>query len=115
MNRYLFLLVLTILNASQVWGADTDKAFVLRDKTLVAWVTVANLDSRGGSVLTIGGGDSFDGIIFGEQQPRKWMPGSEYWRRTDRTQDDWAEETAGPDELIQVAVTYAGQTVTLFR
>ena len=37
------------------------------DKTLVAWVSPADLTQRGGSALTLDNGDgNFDGIVFGE-------------------------------------------------
>jgi hypothetical protein len=89
------------------------------DKTLVAWVTLANLDQRGGSVLTLdwagGPADAFDGIVFGEREPRRWMAGSDFWRRTEGEQSDYPPETAGPDELLQVAVAYAGKRITIYR
>ena len=54
----------------------------LRDKTLVAWVVPANLDQRGGSVLTLDDTEShFDAIVFGERQPARWMA-SDTFRRT---------------------------------
>lgn len=87
----------------------------LRDKTLVAWVAPANLTQRGGSVLTLDATDAFDGIVFGELAPAKWMAGSEFFRRTMQKQEAWPAETASPTELIQIAVTYRGQTVTTYR
>ena len=55
----------------------------LQDKTLVVWVAPANLTQQGGSALTIDDGQShFDGIVFGEITPRKWMAGSDGFRRT---------------------------------
>ena len=55
----------------------------VNDKTFVAWVAPANLTQRGGSALTIEDGQAhFDGIIFGELAPAKWMPGSDGFRRT---------------------------------
>ena len=87
------------------------------DKTLVAWVRLADLDQRGGSVLTIEGADGqqFDGIVFGECVPRRWMAGSENFRRTASAQQAWPEESAAPDELVQLASIYRGKTVTLTR
>ena len=89
----------------------------LRDKTLVAWVRLADLDQRGGSVLTIEHSDSlqFDGIIFGEKAQRRWMPGSDGFARTPGTQDGWAEETAAPDAVVQMALVFKGTNGTLFR
>ncbi len=65
------------------------------DKTLVAWVVPGNPAHRGGSALTIQSGDQFDGIVFGELQASKWMAGSNYHKRTERTQDKYVAETAG--------------------
>lgn len=91
-------------------------AAVLKDKTLVAWVAPANLGQRGGSALTIDDGEShFDGIVFGELAPKKWMPGSDGFRRTSKAQEKWPEENAGPTTLVQVAIVYRGQEVTMYR
>ena len=89
----------------------------LTDKTLVAWVRLADLEQRGGSVLTIEAPDGaqFDGIVFGECAPRRWMAGSDNFRRTAAAQQAWPEERATPDELVQIAVAYRGRTVTLTR
>ena len=52
-------------------AADTNQ---LKDKTLVVWAAPANLTQRAGSALTIDDEQShFDGIVFGEITPRKWM------------------------------------------
>ena len=88
----------------------------LQDKTLVAWVAPANLTQRAGSVLTIDDGQShFDGIVFGELAPKKWMPGSEGFSRTLKEQGDWPEETVAGTPLLQVAIVYRGREVTVYR
>lgn len=88
----------------------------LGDKTLVAWVSPANLTQQGGSVLTIDDGQShFDGIIFGEIEPKKWMAGSDFFRRSFQNQHDWPEETAAPGTFVQVAIIYRGPEVTIYR
>ncbi len=64
-----------------------------RDKTLVIWATPANLTHKAGSALTIDDGQSrFDGIIFAELAPRKWMPGSDGFSRTMKAQANWAQD-----------------------
>jgi len=86
----------------------------LHDKTLVAWVTPANLTQRGGSVLTIDDGKKhFDGIVFGELSPAKWMAGSDYYHRTEKSQDAWPAETAAAP--VQIAIVYRGNEVTTYR
>ena len=88
----------------------------LQDKTMVAWVTPANTTQRGGSVLTIENlPGQFDGLVFGELEPGRWMAGSDFYRRTARSQASWPEESAGSGELIQVAVSYRGKDVSLYR
>ena len=91
----------------------------IRDKTLVAWVYLANTKQQGGSCLTLDSGssaaDPFDGIVFGERSPGKWMAGSEFWRRSQDDQSTYPLETAAPDTLVQIAVVYAGKTITLYR
>ena len=57
-------------------AAPADSPTPLQDKTLVVWVSPANLTQRGGSVLTIEKpGGAFDGIVLGELAPAKcrWM------------------------------------------
>ena len=54
------------------------------DKTLVAWVTLADKSVRAGAVLTIQDGPRFDGIVFAEKVGRPfqglrrgwWVPGA---------------------------------------
>src|SRR5512137_1766981 len=86
-------------------GALATGAEALRDKTLVAWVTPANLTQRGGSVLTIEKtGGVFDAIVLGEIMPGKWMAGSDGFRRTKREQETFPAETADGNTLVQIAV-----------
>lgn len=88
----------------------------LVDKTLVAWVSPANLTQHGGSVLTIDDNQSrFDGIVFAELSAGKWMAGSEFHRRTDRRQNAWPTETPGPGAVVQMAIVYRGNNVTVYR
>ena len=88
---------------------------VLRDKTLVVWVNVADLASRGGSVLTLDCMNRFDGLVFGELREGVWMPGSDGFQRTPRDQSAWPQETAPPGQTLRLAAVYAGPKVTLYR
>ena len=88
----------------------------LREKTLEAWVSLADLNQQGGSALTIetDGGAQFDGIVFGERQRGKWISGSEFYHRTKDL--DAPQETASPDELVQLLAVYrADGHIQLFR
>lgn len=88
----------------------------IREKTLEAWVSLANLDQGGGAAIAIetGNGHTFDAIVFGEKQPKKWMAGSEGFSRTSEL--DTQEESSDPNTFIHVAIVYASDnSISLFR
>ena len=88
----------------------------ITDKTLVAWVYLSNLTQQAGSVLTIQTpAEDFDAIVFGELAPRKWMAGSELHHRTERQQAANPDESADMQTLVQIAISYAGKQVTVYR
>jgi beta-fructofuranosidase len=97
-------------------AAVKPKTFAVNDKTLVAWVYLANTTQRAGSVLTlIDDQERFDAIVFGERAPGKWMAGSDFFRRTQADQSNYPPETADDQTLVQMAVVYDKQAVTVFR
>ena len=88
----------------------------LREKTLEVWVALANLDQRGGGAISVesANGSVFDAIVFAEQEPRKWIAGSDGFRRTRSA--NGPVETIKPDELVHLAIVYsADNTIALFR
>ena len=88
----------------------------LTDKTFVAWVAPANLTQHGGSVLTLDDRQShFDGIVFGERAPARWMAGSDHYLRTDLKQETWPAETVDSNTVVQLAIVYRGGEVTTYR
>ena len=88
----------------------------LKARTLEAWVLLKDLGQRGGGVMslqTLDGG-TFDAIVFGEREPRRWMAGSDSFRRT--------RPLGGPEEKeaatspVHVAIVYdASGTITAYR
>jgi sucrose-6-phosphate hydrolase SacC (GH32 family) len=89
---------------------------LIQDKTLVAWVTAADLVQRGGSVLTLDDhAGHFDGIVLGELVPGKWMAGSNFFQRTEKDQKHSPAETADPKTLLQLAIVYQGCQVRIYR
>ena len=68
----------------------------LQEKTLEAWVQVSSLDQAGGAAISVEtlDGITFDAIVFGEREPRRWMIGSNSFLRS--------ESFAGPDEDVAV-------------
>jgi mono/diheme cytochrome c family protein len=88
----------------------------LREKTLEAWLRVSDLAQRGGGVMSVEAKADgvFDGIVFGERVPRKWMAGSSFFQRSrDFTAPD---EDAPSGELVHVAAVYrADHSITVYR
>lgn len=93
--------------ASRLWP--------LIDKTLVAWVSLDNLEQSGVGVVSIETMPEWDGIVFGELSPKKWMAGSDWWRRSEKDQSVYPVETAGKGVPVQIAVVYKGTMITLYR
>jgi hypothetical protein len=88
----------------------------IREKTLEAWVALDTLDQGGGAAISIEDetGRTFDAVVYGERQPRKWMAGSSGFQRT----RDLAApvETAPAGTLLHVAVVYrADHTIAVYR
>ena len=105
-----------VLAAMATASAGAGKPQNIRDKTLVVWAQAANLSQRGGSVLTLeDGADRFDAIVFGELAQGRWMAGSDFFRRTHRDQGAWPAETADPKALVQMAIAYKGNDITIYR
>jgi hypothetical protein len=79
----------------------------LGEKTLEAWVRLDSLDQRAGGVLgvqTLDGG-VFDAIVFAEQEPLRWMAGSEFFRRTQAFAAEEAESAANK-RFVHLAIVY---------
>lgn len=88
----------------------------LREKTLEAWVALADLKQGGGAPISIESldGQVFDAIVFGERQPGKWIAGSSGFARTRDL--DAPAETAGPEEFVHMMAVYrADNSIALFR
>ncbi len=110
----LFITVTVSLPGLEAFRAETGA--ILTDKTLVVWAAPADLTQRGGAILTIDDRRShFDGIIFGELAPGKWMAGSDQFKRSQRDQKASSEETASPDTFVQIATVYEGKSITIYR
>lgn len=111
----LFTLVCVCVTSQNQLRLQADEPQVLDERTLVAWATLENIEQRGVSIFTIQNGASiFDGLILGEIKPRAWMGGSDYFRRTERDQSKYPEETE-TKKLIQIALVSRGKTVELYR
>ncbi len=100
-----------------VQGAAAVGELPLQDKTLVAWVCLADLAQRAGSALTLQEKEAFDAVVFAERVPGTWMAGSDFFRRTqgEAEQAAAAPESAAPGTPVQVAVVYQGKGISLYR
>ena len=89
----------------------------LTNKTLVAWIFPANTTQRGGSALTLMEGEDFDAIVLGERVPGRWMAGSDFFRRTQHEAEQRGNqsESANSNTLVQVAIVYADNRISLYR
>ncbi|MDP6636920.1 MAG: GH32 C-terminal domain-containing protein [Phycisphaerae bacterium] len=99
---------LLLLIASGAGAANTDK-------TLVSWVTITDKNVRSGSVLTVQVGQVFDGIIFAERAPSKWMAGSNGFVRTGMNPQSFPLETADKKTQVQMAIVYKGDAISIYR
>ena len=78
----------------------------IREKTMLVWVKLNNLEQQGGGVMSIQAttGGIFDAIVYGEREPRKWISGSNFFKRT---QDFKAnKEQKANREFVSIAITY---------
>ena len=85
------------------------------DKTLVSWARLADKNVKAGSILTVQDGNRFDGTVFAELSAGKWMAGSDTFRRTNKEQGDWAVEKADAKSLVQTAIVYKGDRISIYR
>ena len=109
MKIYKTLLAFTLIaSVCSAQAADTDK-------TLVSWVTLNNKAIKGGSVLTVEHEQQFDGIVYAELGEARWMAGSDRWGRTNKEQNEYAREDADANALIQMAIVYKDDSVTIYR
>jgi len=86
----------------------------ITERTLEAWVLLPSLDRFVFPMQIIDEKLVWDGIMFAEQQPKKWYPGSDFRHRSRNL--DATQEDAKPGELIQIAIVYAANnSVTMYR
>jgi hypothetical protein len=77
-----------------------------KSKTLEAWVRLDDLGQRGGGVMTVQTLDGvlFDSIVFGEQEPGRWMAGSNGFARTKSFAASQEDEAV--DRFVHIAIVY---------
>jgi cytochrome c553 len=104
------------LNGRDAWASSGPLAATLKERTLEAWVSLANLDQTGGGVFTVQDldGDVFDAIVFAENGPRQWLAGSNNFARTNPSPRP--KESDAVNRPVHVAITWSDDgTIRLFR
>jgi hypothetical protein len=78
---------------------------VIREKTLVSWIALDDLNVRAGAALSLDGvvKPDFDAIVYAERVALRWMAGSDFFKRT---LDVVAHNEAAVGATIQVAAAY---------
>lgn len=80
-------------------------------KTLVAWVSLANLNQKAGGVLSLEnpgeiGTETFDSITYAERTDKQWMAGSDGWTRSGAADSNGGVAETSTDPVM-VAISYA--------
>lgn len=91
----------------------------LTAKTLVSWVSLANLTQRGGSALSVEStttnpfAQRFDGIGFAERTPSQWMSASDSFLRSPPNNGGALETSTGE---VMIAIVYdTDNGITIYR
>ena len=104
-----------ILNGEGAFARTKPLAKPLTEKTLEAWVRVADLKQRGGGIISLQTTDGtiFDAIVYGENESQRWMAGSNGFARYESFN---ATNETEADGFVHVAITYASDgTITGYR
>jgi hypothetical protein len=105
-----------VVDGKDSYAATVPLTADLRVKTLEAWVRLDDLEQRGGGAISVQtlDGQVFDAIVFGEQEPGRWMAGSDHFQRTKSF--GGPEETGAAERIVHVAIVYhADGTIAGYR
>jgi len=80
----------------------------LTEKTLEVWVRLRTMDQRGGAAIGVQtfDGKTFDALVFGEKEPRRWLAGSDNFRRT-KPFANAKDEAEALQRLVHLAIVYS--------
>jgi Protein of unknown function (DUF1553)/Protein of unknown function (DUF1549)/Concanavalin A-like lectin/glucanases superfamily/Planctomycete cytochrome C len=89
----------------------------LTEKTLEAWVRLSHLQQRSGGVIGVEtlDGKTFDCIVYGEREAKRWIAGSNNFQRTKSIENAVDESDADSRFVHLAAVYYADGQIQLFR
>jgi hypothetical protein len=106
-----------VLNGKEAYASTPPLDRDIAEKTLEVWVKLTSLEQRGGGAITLQtlDGGVFDAIVFGEKEPRRWIAGSDLFRRT-QAFSQAADEPAPGEEFVHLAIAYrADGTIAAYR
>ena len=97
-----------VLDGRDAFAATAPLEKDLVEKTLEAWVRLNGLEQRGGGVIGVQtlDGNVFDTLVFGEKEPRRWLAGSDFFRRTQAFEQATDDAEAG-SKFVHVAIVYS--------
>jgi hypothetical protein len=105
-----------VVDGSSAFLASAPLTQDLGAKTLEAWVRLDDLSQRGGGVVSVQtlDGQTFDAIVFGEQEAGHWTAGSDGFSRT-KSFEGPPEVEAGR-RFVHLALVYeADGTIAAYR
>ncbi|ADB18702.1 protein of unknown function DUF1549 [Pirellula staleyi DSM 6068] len=106
-----------VLDGETAYAESDPLPVATKAKTLLASVKLDSLDQRAGGVVSLQllDGNQFDAIVYGEQEPRRWMAGSDFFKRTKSLAIPDAESAAA-ERWVTVAMVYSAEgDVTFYR
>jgi hypothetical protein len=105
-----------VVDGKDGFVASAPIATDIAEKTLEAWVQLDNLEQGGGAAISLQtlDGATFDAIVFGEREAKKWMAGSNGFVRT--MPFNGAEEVEANQRPVHFAIVYrADGTIVGYR
>lgn len=100
------LTALGIVLSGAAFGQTAPLGQALTEKTLEVRVRLRSLQQAGGGAMTVQSlsGRPFDSIVFGEQEPGKWLAGSNGFQRT--LSFEGPVETSADKEVVIISLVY---------
>lgn len=103
-----------LLNGKGASFTTEPAAVDIGERTLEAWVCLPDVNLFASVMQIRDSGGDWDGILFAEQQRKKWYPGSSSPLRSRNLAGP--EENAKLSDLIQVAIVYrANNSISMYR
>ena len=105
-----------ILDGKTAFASSPPLVVDLEEKTLEVWVQLSDLTQRAGGALSVEtlNGDTFDSIVFAERTAGHWLPGSDFFRRTQELRA--AAEIEADKQVVHLAMAYhADGRIAVYR